>query len=399
MLVDRRKIAVITTTRAEYGLLYWLLKEVNEDSDLILQLIVGGAHLSPEFGMTVAQIEEDGFFINNRIEFLMSSDSGVGIGKAMGLATISFVDSFSRLQPDVVVLLGDRWETLAIAMAATSLKIPIAHIHGGEVTQGAIDDSIRHAITKLSHIHFPASECYANRVLQLGESPEFVFNHGAPGLDHLNRTAFSSRQEIQELLDIRFSDVNILCTYHPVTAQQNNSIEDFHIVLEALEAFPEATVVFTEPNADEANHKIRDLIKKNVIRFPDKRHLFISLGLQKYLSLAKQVNFVLGNSSSGLIEVPLMGTPTVNVGIRQQGRELANTVICCDAEKTKMLEAINKAMSKDFLSSIASINSPYGYGDASSKIKNTLRDINLTDILVKKFFDSESVHAKNICYS
>ena len=398
----KRKIAVVTTSRAEYGLLYWLIKEIQSDQALTLQLLVGGMHLSPEFGLTVSQVEQDGFCIDAKIEFLLSSDSGVGVGKSMGLAVISFVDALDRLNPDILVLLGDRYETLAVAMAATSLHIPIAHIHGGEITEGAIDDGIRHALTKLSHIHFPASAKYAYRILQMGEDPATVYNYGAPGLDHMHRTTFLSREEIEAELSIKLSKINILCTYHSVTTKANHLADGLREIFLALDSFSDATIIFTKSNSDECGRAIGKMLDSYVSAFPQKRFVFNSLGLTKYLSLAKHVSVVLGNSSSGLIEIPFVKTPTVNVGNRQKGRELSNSVICCEESAEAIRQAINKSLSNEFLDSIKRINSPYGQGDASVKIKEKLKAISLKNICNKKFVDYEQKNQKkqkNFCNS
>ena len=387
-----RKIAIVTTTRAEYGLLYWLIKEVQEDRALDLQLVVGGTHLSEEFGSTIDHIEKDGFEIAATLDFLTETDEFGAISQSMGQATIAATIAFESLRPDIVVILGDRYEILSIALAAVGMRIPLAHIHGGEVTEGALDDSFRHAITKLSHIHFPVAEAYAKRIYQLGEQKDRVFLHGAPGLDHLSKTSFMSSKDLEASLDIKFRDLNILCTYHPVTTQLDAIEQKVHELLKALDVFPEALVIFTQPNADEGGRFITKLLEQNINEYQGKRFLFKSLGLKKYLSLAKVVDVVLGNSSSGVIEVPHVNTPTVNVGERQAGRLMADSIIQCNEVQTEISKAIKLSMSKTFLSRLKDGSSPYYAGDASKKIKNTLKSISLEGTLQKRFIDQELEH-------
>lgn len=382
-----RKIAVVTTSRSEYGLLYWLLNEIDSDPSLALQLIVGGSHLSSEFGLMVNSIEDD-FCVAERIEFLLSSSSAVGIGKSSGLAVLSFVESLSRLKPDILVLLGDRWEVLSAAMAATILRIPIAHIHGGELSYGSMDDNIRHAITKLSHLHFPCTDQYAQRIIQMGESPDRVCNYGAPGLDHIVRTHLMSRSDIEFDLSIKFSKLNILCTCHAETVHQsqyNTNLIDS--ILNVLDLFPDATIIFTKSNADLGSDQINRAIDRYVKLHPNNCYAFTALGVSKYLSLVNQIDLVLGNSSSGLIEVPMLGKPTVNVGCRQDGRQRSNTVIDCIANTESIHAAISHALSDDFSKNLMNVQCPYGSGNASLKIKDQLKRMNLDGVLFKKFVD------------
>ncbi|MDG2348943.1 MAG: UDP-N-acetylglucosamine 2-epimerase [Gammaproteobacteria bacterium] len=387
-----RKIAIVTTTRAEYGLLYWLIKEVQEDRALDLQLVVGGTHLSEEYGKTIDHIEKDGFEIAATLDFLTETDQFGAISQSMGQATIAATTVFESLRPDIVVVLGDRYEILSIALAAAGMRIPLAHIHGGEVTEGALDDSFRHAITKLSHIHFPVAKAYAKRIYQLGEQKDRVFLHGAPGLDHLSKTSFMSSKDLEASLDIKFRDLNILCTYHPVTTQLDAIEQKVNELLKALDTFPEALIIFTQPNADEGGRIITKLLEQNINEYQGKRFLFKSLGLKKYLSLAKVVDVVLGNSSSGIIEVPHVNTPTVNVGERQAGRLMADSIIQCNEVQTEISKAIKLSMSKTFLSRLKDGSSSYYAGDASKKIKNTLKSISLEGILQKRFIDQELEH-------
>lgn len=392
-----RKIAVVTCARMEYGLLSWLMHEIKDDPLLELQTVVTGMHLSPEFGHTCETVLADGFTIDERIEILMSSDTSVGVAKTMGVACISFADALARLKPDIIVLQGDRYEILAIAQTAFVMKIPIAHIHGGEVTHGSLDDSLRHAITKLSHIHFPVAEAYRRRILQLGESEQNVFNYGAPGLDHVSRTPLMTREQLQSLLAIQFRDLNFLLTYHPVTTNRDDFTSGLDNLFSALRQYPDASIFFTKSNADEAGRLINEKIDAFVEEAPSHRYAFTSLGTPRYLSLAKEVDMVIGNSSSGLIEVPFVGTPTVNVGQRQAGRLQANSIINCKEKMNEIVDAIEKARSSEFQSILKDIVSPYGRGDASKKIKDKLKTIELNTLIEKQFCDVEAHEDVHYC--
>ncbi len=384
--MPKRKIAVLTGSRAEYGLLYWLLYELQSDSSLTLQLIVTGMHLSREFGLTYQEIEADGFSIDAKVDMLVSSDSAVGIAKSIGLGVIGFADALANLKPDLLVVLGDRFEILAAVQTALILKIPVAHVHGGELSQGSLDDSIRHVITKMSHLHFPVAESYYNRILQLGESPAHIYSLGAPGLDHIARTRLLSREQLESELGVNFGAYNFLVTYHPVTLSKQMAKELLQL-LAALEEFPDATIFFTKSNADEGGRFINDMLDEFVKKRADKRKIFTSLGISKYLSLASCVDVVVGNSSSGLIEIPLLAKPTVNIGSRQSGRLMASSIISCDETTAGIVYAINKALSSDFKKSLASIRTPYGSGDASRKIKEVLKMVDLDSLVLKKFND------------
>lgn len=384
--MKKRRIAVVTGSRAEYGLLYWLLHEINEDEDLELMLIVTGSHLSAEFGSTFKEIVKDGFNISAKVDILSTEDSPEAVAKSTGKGVQLFAETLKRLCPDILVLLGDRYEIFAAAQAAMFLNIPIAHIHGGELTEGVIDDAIRHAMTKMSHYHFVAAEPYRKRVIQLGEHPERVFNFGAPGLDHIARSKLLSREELEKELDFQFSELNFLVTFHPVTREADGAKEPARELFDVLDKFPEAKIIFTKSNADSGGRKINSLIDDYVSKNPNRSKVFISLGIKKYLSVVKQVDVVIGNSSSGLIEVPMLGTPTVNIGDRQKGRLLASSVVCCKDDKNSIINAINKVLSDEFRCGLSQINSPYGQGDASYKIKEVLKSCSL-NVLKKEFFD------------
>ncbi|MDI7218271.1 UDP-N-acetylglucosamine 2-epimerase [Leptospira santarosai] len=386
----KRKICVVTGTRAEYGLLYWLMREIEIDPDLELQIIATGMHLSTEFGLTYRQIEQDGFKISTKIEMLLSSDTVIGITKSMGLGIISFAEAFENLKPDVLVLLGDRFELLAAAQAAMVARIPIAHISGGELTEGAFDEGIRHAITKLSHIHFVAAEIYRKRVIQMGEQPDSVFNFGDPGLDHLNKMDWVERGELSTELDIELKFPVFLVTYHPVTLEEKKPSEAMSELLNALEKFPEATIIFTYPNADtggrELIHQIDFFVSK---RFKNSK-AFVSLGQKKYLSLMRLANVIIGNSSSGLTEAPALKKATVNIGDRQKGRLKADSVIDCIEKKEFIVEALKKALSVEHQEKVKNTDSLYSYGDVSVKIKEKLKTFPLQ--VKKSFFDLEHIY-------
>jgi len=368
-----KKISIITTSRAEYGLLYCLIKEIEKDEDMCLQLVVGGSHLSPEFGQTVLEIEADGVQIDERVEFLLSSDTGVGAAKAAGLAAISFADTLDRLRPDIIVLLGDRYEILAVALAATLLNIPIAHIHGGEITQGVIDDRIRHALTKLACVHFPACERYAKRILQMGEQKESVFNHGAIGLDQLSNRTPATKKEVEKILGIKFLNQVFVCTYHPLTSDVQSGLQDLVSLLKVFEFICDTTIIFTKANSDSTGRQINELLENFCKKSPEKFYLFDSLGIKRYRSLLSIADLIIGNSSSGLIEAPFLGVSTVNIGERQQGRELASTVINCEGSVDSIQLAIKTALSKNFREKI--FYSPYVRGGAAVKIKDTLKNL------------------------
>ena len=365
------------------------MKEIQDDPELKLQVIATGMHLSPEFGLTWKEIERDGFKIDEKVEMLLSSDTPVGIAKSTGLGTIGFADALERLKPDIIVVLGDRFEILAVVTAATIMRIPVAHIHGGESTEGAMDEAFRHAITKMSHLHFVAAEPYRERVIQLGEDPSRVFLTGSPGLDHLDRTPLVGREELEAYLGIELKQPLFLVTYHPVTLQGSPE-KPFMELLSALEEYPGATVIFTAPNADTEGRIILSLAREFVERYPERSCMVTSLGQQRYLSLMKLCDAVVGNSSSGLAEAPSFGVPTVNIGDRQKGRLRASSVLDCREEENAIKEALERVLSPVFRQETSNIRNPYGAGGASLKIKNIIKDIDLSGIIEKKFFDTSA---------
>lgn len=385
MMPEIHKVAVFTGTRAEYGLMYWLMKDIQNDPDLQLQLLVSGMHLSPEFGLTWQQIEKDGFSIDEKIEILLSSDSAVGTAKSMGLGVLGFADALTRLKPDLLVILGDRFEALAAAQTAMILRIPVFHLHGGEITEGAYDDAIRHAITKLSYLHGTSTLEYRNRVIQLGEDPARVENIGAVGLDHLKRGSFMTVKELAESLKFPLSKPYFLVTYHPVTLSNEPPADSFKALLEALDEFADHQVIITYPNADDGGRQIIPLLEEYARKHIDRVVAIPSLGQVRYLSAVKHAVAVIGNSSSGIIEVPAFDVPTVNIGDRQKGRLAAKSVLNCQAEKSDIINSIQQAVHRTYKIADEVIDNPYGQGDASARIINMIKSMQF--IPNKTFYD------------
>lgn len=390
MTAQLRKVCVVSGTRAEYGLLYWLLKEIEQDAALALQLVVTGAHLGEKFGNTAEEIIADGFIISERVDIELADDTATGISRSMGLCTIGMGQAFERLKPDIVVVLGDRFEIFASAQAAMVARIPIAHIHGGETTQYAIDEAMRHAITKMSHLHFAAAAAYASRIVQMGEQPDHVFMTGAIGLDHFTRMEPLQQNELEEFLDMSLEGPVFLVTYHPVTLSAFDPGLAATELCEALATFPDAKIIMTGVNADTGNNSVRRVLEKFSSENPDRVRLIESLGSQRYLSLMRLADAVIGNSSSGLIEAPVAGVPTLNIGKRQQGRLRAASVVDCDEDRGSIGDAINLIISAEFRKTVEGSISPYGAGDASRKIAAVLREINLQGILYKRFHDLDT---------
>ncbi|AMK77763.1 MULTISPECIES: UDP-N-acetylglucosamine 2-epimerase [Methylomonas] len=387
MATAPRKICVVTGSRAEYGLLYWLLREIEADAELELQLIVTGMHLSSEFGLTWRQIAADGFTINRKVEMLLSSDTPVGISKAMGLALIGFADALHDLQPDILVVLGDRFEIFAAVQAAMNQRLPIAHIHGGELTEGAVDDAIRHAITKMAHLHFTSTEIYRQRVIQLGEQPERVFNVGAPGLDNVYRLPLLDKERLEQALDFKFGKRNLLVTFHPATLENATATQQFEQLLQALDTFDDVHIIFTHANADADGRAIAGMIEDYRQRHVDRVTSFVSMGSLRYLSTLKLVDAVVGNSSSGILEAPAFKIATVNIGDRQRGRICADSVLHCSPHADAIREALLKVFSGAFANILAAVENPHGRGGASLKIKDLLKQTPLDGLLKKHFYD------------
>jgi len=386
-MTNKRKICVVTGTRAEYGLLYWTIYALHNDPAIELQLLVTGMHLSPEFGLTYKQIEADGFFINKKIEVLLSSDSPVAISKSIGLGVIGFADAYQDLSPDIILLLGDRFEIFSAAIAATIYRIPIAHCHGGESTEGVIDEPIRHSITKMSHLHFTSTEEYRKRIIQLGEQPNSVYNFGALGIENINRLKLLSRKDFENSIAFKLNKRNVLVTFHPVTLEHATAETQFKELLEAVNKLSETTIIFTKANADTDGRIINQLLDEYTAKHSDKAVAFTSLGRLRYLSALQFMDVVIGNSSSGLIEVPSFKTATVNVGDRQRGRIKADSVIDCGVTSIEISNAINKALSAGFRDSLKLVENPYGTSNASGNIVSLLTSIPLDNLLKKEFYN------------
>ena len=385
--MTKRSVCVVTGSRAEYGLLYWLMKEIQTAKDLELQIIATGMHISPEFGNTYRQIEQDGFKIDKKVEMLLSSDSEVGITKSMGLGLIGFADAIDNLKPDLIIVLGDRFEIFSAVSAAMIAKIPVAHLHGGEVTEGAFDESIRHSITKMSHLHFTATEEYKKRVIQLGEQPERVFNVGAVGVDNIKKLTLLSREEFEKSIDFSLAQRNLLITFHPVTLENATAREQFTNILQAVDKQVDTHLIFTKANADTNGRVINQMIDEYVTLHPEKAIAFTSLGQLRYLSALQYVDGVVGNSSSGLVEVPSFKICTINIGDRQRGRIKADSVIDCDTSVESIQSSLNKLFSPLFQEQLQQIKNPYGNGGASKKIVEIIRIFSLDRVLKKRFYN------------
>ena len=382
---DIRTICAVTGSRADYGLLSPVLSALRDSERFELKIVATGMHLSPEFGLTYRVIEENGYRIDEKVEMLLSSDSEIGVAKSIGLGVIGFADSFKRLEPDLVMLLGDRFEILAAAQAAMVGRIPLAHLFGGDTTEGAFDEMIRHSLTKMSHIHFVTNEESERRVCQMGEDPELVFNVGSPGLDVIKEITFLGREELEKDLKIKFQKVNILLTFHPSTLEGHTSqgqLEELFAALEEVESiYKDVALIFTQSNADTDGRLIGGMIEE-FARKGKHRSSFVSLGQERYLSMMRAVDIVVGNSSSGLYEAPAMELPTVNIGDRQKGRLRATSVIDCRAEKVEILKAILRAMKME----CTGVANPYGDGKSGKRILETLESIPSFDALLQKRF-------------
>ena len=375
---------MITGSRAEYGLLSGLLREINAEKTLKLNLVVTGSHFSEKHGHSISEIEDDGFTVFAKIPLIEPDSSEISVSIAVADGLKSFAELFCKFRPDLLILLGDRFEIFSAAIAAHIQRIPIAHIHGGETTQGLIDEAFRHSITKMSQLHFVANDSYRNRVIQMGEVPSSVFTVGGLGVDMIARTALLTRSELENILGLSFSKRNLLVTYHPVTLHENS--DEFGILLDSLSEIQNTQMIFTLPNADPNNEPIRQAIlefeksKENV-------HVFESLGYRNYLSCLANVDAVVGNSSSGLLEAPTLRIPSVNIGDRQKGRLSASSVINCRGNKKEIINAIDKIYSPDFNKVIKETVNPYGQPGAAKKIINIIMGQSLDNLIVKQFYD------------
>lgn len=381
-----KKLCVITATRAEYGFLKNTIRKIQESSYFELCLIATGTHLVQEYGYTVTEIEEDGFFVDEKVDMLLNSDSQSAIGKSIGLAAIEFAAIFEHHKPDMIIVAGDRYELLPICSTALVAQIPIAHISGGEKTEGAIDDVVRHCVSKMSFLHFTACEEYRNRVIQLGESPDRVFNVGDVGVENIKLTNFMEKEELEKSIGFVLDKPYASVTFHPVTLD-NSSEKYFEEVLKSLEYFPDMKFIITKANADSGGRKINELIE----RFVDD-HLnciaFSSMGSLRYLSSLKYADMIIGNSSSGIVEAPTLKIPTVNIGDRQKGRLLADSIINCKPDCEDIINAINKALSNEFKLQSKNTVNPYGMGDTSRQIVDIIKD----------FFENDKINLKKEFY-
>lgn len=383
-----RKICVITGTRAEYGLLRRVMQGIKSEPELTLQIIATGTHVSPEFGLTYREIEQDGFQIDRKVEMLLSSDTPVGIAKSMGLGVIGFADALEELKPDLLVVLGDRFEIFAAVSAALVARIPVAHLHGGEVTEGAYDEAFRHSITKMSHLHFVAAEEYRKRVIQLGESPDRVFLVGGLGIDAISDLELMDRQALEAALDFKFLRKNLLVTFHPATLETGTAADQMAELLAVLSELHDTGLIFTLPNADTGGRALRHMVEDFVGRHPNAR-AYASLGQLRYLSCIAHVDGVVGNSSSGLLEVPAFKKGTINIGDRQRGRLQASSVINCQPNRTAIKAALQRLYSEDFQSSLSTVSNPYGQGGASEKIIEAIRKSDFSGLTRKQFHNLE----------
>lgn len=381
-----RRICVITGTRAEYGLLRLLMQGVRDDSQCELQLVATGMHLSPEFGSTYQAIEADGFCIDRKVEILLSSDSAVGIGKSVGLGVIGFAEAFEQLQPDLIVVLGDRFEILAAVTAALFARIPVLHLHGGEVTEGAVDESMRHAITKMSHVHCVAAEEYRRRVIQLGEQPDHVHCVGGLGVDAIKQIKLLNREALESALDFRFKNRNFLVTFHPETLAADAGESQMAELLAALDGMSDTGLIFTLPNADAGGRQLIAMLKDFVARHANAR-AYPSLGQLRYLSCMSLCDGVIGNSSSGLLEAPTLKKGTVNIGDRQRGRLQADSIINCRPDRQEIRAAVEQLCSPSFQASLAVVRNPYGDGGASERVLTLIKQLQLEGLAQKNFYD------------
>ena len=382
-----KNICVITGTRAEYGLLYWLMKGIQKNPNLELQIIATGMHLSPEFGLTYKEIEKDGFTINYKVEMLLSSDTPSSISKSTGLGLIGMSDAYSVLQPDMVILLGDRYELLAASTAALISRIPIGHIHGGETTEGAFDEAIRHSITKMAWWHFVACEEYKKRVIQLGEDPKRVYLVGGMGVDGIKKTKLLNKIDLEKAIDFKFGKKNILVTFHPVTLEKETSKKQFKELLVCLDELNDTNIIFTLSNSDTNGRIINSMIHNFVNNHSSNTKYYASMGHLNYLSTLQFIDGIVGNSSSGLLEAPTFKIGTINIGDRQEGRIKAKSIIDCEPKKNSIKKAIQKLYSPDFQKNLLTVKNLYGNGHASDKIVDILSSEKLPDQIKKHFFN------------
>tara|TARA_B110001469_G_scaffold3666_1_gene3842 strand:+ start:5007 stop:6179 length:1173 start_codon:yes stop_codon:yes gene_type:complete len=388
-----RKICIFTSTRADWGLLRGVAEEIRGHEDLELQLLVSGSHLSAKFGMTVSEIVNAGFDISARVDVLQFDDSAQGVCATMGLAMSSYSEALTRMAPDILVVLGDRYESLCVATVAQILRIPVAHIHGGETTEGAVDEAFRHAITKMSQVHFPACEEYRQRIIQLGENPDRVFNVGALGVENIRKISMMRRDELSHSIGFPLDCPFFLVTFHPVTLENATADSQLDELFAGLEQFPEHRVLFTKANADTDGQVINDKLDAYVALNNDRCLVVTSLGLQRYLSAMKLCAAVVGNSSSGILEAPSFHVPTVNIGDRQKGRVRAQSVLDCEPDRLSIQGEINRALTQECIQNLKGSCSPFEKADTALSIVSSLAAVELSNILKKPFFNlTESAH-------
>lgn len=388
--MNKRKICIVTGTRAEYGLLYWLMKEILADNDLELQIVVTGMHLSKEFGNTYQQIESDGFVIDKKVDISLLSDTELGLSKSAGMGIAGCAQALHDLHPDLLVVLGDRFEIFSAVSAAMFLRVPVAHLHGGESTEGAFDEYIRHSITKMSHLHFAATSDYRKRIIQLGEHPNRVFNVGGLGIDNIQKLNLLSRSALENDINFKLGKRNILVTFHPVTLERCTSKSQFQSLLRSIDELEDTKVIFTKANSDTGGRVINKLIDEYV-ETHDNAIAFTSMGQLNYLSALQFVDAVVGNSSSGLLEAPSFKIGTINIGDRQKGRVMASSVINCLPEKPSIDKAFEKLYSDQFKAIVSIVENPYGHGGASTKVKDIIKHVSLDKLLKKTFYDLDVV--------
>ncbi len=386
-MTDPKTVCVVTGSRAEYGLLHWVMRYIDAAPDMTLQVLVTGMHLEARYGSTVREIEADGFNISAKVPMLEEANDSRAVARSTGAGIQGCADALSCLKPDLLVVLGDRFETFSAVVAATFLKIPIAHFHGGESTEGAFDESLRHCITKMSHLHFTSAETYRNRVIQLGESPSRVFNVGAVGLDNVQCKNLLKKKELESNLGFTFRERNMMVTFHPATLENRAASEQFAELLAALAEQKEYGIIMTHPNADPDSARIKTQIRTFVKQHAHRAVAFESLGFVRYLSVLKHIDVVVGNSSSGLIEAPHFGVPTVNIGDRQKGRIAGASVIQCEPNKAAINAAIERANSAEFITALKNSANPYGEPGASRKAVDIIAGFDLSNILKKPFHD------------
>ena len=388
-MVRKRKICVITGSRAEYGLLYLTMKAVKESSILELQIIVTGSHLSPSFGNTIKEIEQDGFKINHRLKILDKDNSSEGISKSMSKVFYKLPEYIKDLNPDLILVLGDRYEIFSSVASATVLNVPIAHIHGGEITQGAYDEAFRHSISKMAHLHLTSTEAYRRRVIQLGENPKSVFCVGSPGVERIKTLKLLSKKDTEDLLGIKFNKNNFLITIHPETLNQElSSRSQLDNLLKVLNELRDTSLIFTKSNSDAGGRLINETLKSFVSKDNTSRVLHSSLGQINYISVMKFVDAVIGNSSSGLIEAPALGLATINIGDRQKGRVRPDSVIDADSSTKSLRKSLEVLSKEKFKKKLISLKNPYDGGTTSKKIVKILETYPLSNVLKKRFYDN-----------